>query len=225
MKIAYLLYGQLRIRDYDEFFKFTTTMKEKYNVDFYSHVWDNMNEKLFDVSGWNSPIEVKSDALEQIKKNIPFVKLEVSKPITFLRFPELENFMPECTYLYDSINYNNMISQMCSVQRTCKLVDKEYDFYILSRYDIVLNIDRLPDFSLLNKMLIYKEDDFLQIFSNSLLHYYQKCFDNIPYHPGIKVGRENHILNAENLRMGTMRKDGIQEVDHIPYSFITSGRR
>lgn len=227
MKIAYLLFGQLRIHDYDEYFKFINTLREKYDVDFYSHIWHDSDQEHFDVSSWCENPEsavVKHDALEQVKKNIPFVKLEVSKPITFLQYPEFEKYLPGSPFFYNPVNYNNLISQMCTVQRTCKLVDKSYDLYILARYDIILNFENLPDFETMKKGMIYKENDFVQFFSSDLLDYYQNCFDDMLEFEG-RNRRQEHVFCAESLRMTCMRRDGIVEHDFEPNAITRCGRR
>lgn len=194
LNIAYCLYGQPR--NFEKGFEIISKFMEKYNVDFYYHTWTLKDEN--ETYSHSSYRDINLEELKYDNKIIDKLNIlynpkayisEVSKKINYNCYGDLKN-----SILFNNTNdfnkENNRISNLLSnyyskqqvrnlLKDNCEKDNKKYDFVILSRFDMLKEIN--INLNLLDKkkvnvsnlhnprkifsdaILIMNQDNFLEI--------------------------------------------------------------
>lgn len=167
MKVALLLYGQPR---FVERLIVSQSHKNdiinKYDTDVFVHVWSNPSNSEYSSSPLGTYIPDKNAVKILMDEYLPkSISVEESKPFTFKE--HVKQFMdarytdrhPE-GYIWSNRFYNNILSQMCSIQKVSKLLQDhieltktKYDFIVLARMDAVLV--NFPNLNALDNNLFY----------------------------------------------------------------------
>lgn len=208
MKIAVLFFGQLRIApgnnlNYDSLIKFIKAKNPTVDtIDIYSHCWFDSDAKNYDISPWvpHSSSNVFSDIPNFILHKYKPIKILFEKPKTFCNILSDKYQSNGCTRWTD-MQLSNMISQLYSVQSVCNLVPDNYDFYILTRYD--LEYLDFPDLSTIKNTENTRESDLLEIFGSNNLLAYRNLIDNLKY-----INKRE--IDAEYLRHHSLEKNEIK---------------
>lgn len=180
-KVAILFYGQPRLLPYNH--KPFNNLRKCFDLktyDVFVHTWETLNsEKTFQF------IREFYKPLEMIIEEPRFFKKE-----EFFHSQTRYGF-PGGKWKWTDQHISDFISQIYSVESVCKLIDKSidknYDYYILTRFDNLIDtkIDLLSfnfDYTLLMKR------DFIQIFNSTSLTTFQSL---------LKFNKEHSYGNGE----------------------------
>tara|TARA_B100000131_G_scaffold172110_1_gene166313 strand:+ start:502 stop:1245 length:744 start_codon:yes stop_codon:yes gene_type:complete len=204
MKVALLLTGQPRfIDDSRPFLFFKNNIIDKYNTDVYCHAWFSKN-LLYEKSPWsnnahyfktNSNLSktnpVPNDADKLILEYYNPKKYKFDPPTNFSFNREAQEWMdnnftnrhPEG--FWSNLGYSCVLSHFKSIQNSLELVDKtDYDYFILSRYDITIPTFIEDIFSLdLEKMHLQnihdRFPDGIYIFGKKYFDWFRNLFNEI----------------------------------------------
>lgn len=138
MNIALLFYGQPRFAEREEIYQsYKQNIIDKYNVDIYGHCWLPNNSGEYETSKWSKISNYKTgrDTVQTIINRYNPVKIVFEKPKNFECAKNMYNFF---TNNYSEKDFNNICSQLYSIEQVSNLVEKSYDFYILARYDSIV---------------------------------------------------------------------------------------
>lgn len=149
MRVALLLFGQPRYLDDERpFLRYKELILDRYETDVYVHTWFDVDQREYDVSSWT---EIKScpvlpDSIERIESLYHPKILVHEKPQTF-EFDDhvrayLDKKYTNKTDRWTPKNYNNLLSQLKSVQSVGRLYQGDHDLIVLSRFDCI--IDEFP---------------------------------------------------------------------------------
>jgi hypothetical protein len=177
MKIALLFYGQARFIDSPYIINsFKEHILDKYDTDVFCHTWwsESMDTFISSTNTENEDIPVYKNTIQHINDIFKPKILLYDSQINFLDIPFCKEYIigmmehPNWkqdnwkwnTSFRNSKNYFNICSALYSKERSiqifeeyCKKNNVQYDFIILSRYD--LSIINFPDLLLLDKSKIY----------------------------------------------------------------------
>ena len=146
MNIALLFYGQPRFIGHPEIYQsYKQNIIDKYNVDIYCHCWLPNNAGKYETSQWShiSNCKAEDGAVQTIMNQYDPVKIIFEKPKYFECSQKIHNFFSHNkfsphNYHYSETDFNNICSQLYSIEQVSNLVEKSYDFYILARYDSII---------------------------------------------------------------------------------------
>lgn len=172
-KIALILYGQPR---------FVSTRLAAYsqmkllkglNVSIFGHVWFSESQESVSTSSWSKlkSLKLDKDSLKIIRKSWPGIIMNSEEPINF----EVTEFLSTDGSLKNSPklgpgantlrNASNTISQLYSINQALLLANsvnvlEPFDYYILTRYDCLINY--FPPFKkwLNQKLMLTSHHDF-----------------------------------------------------------------
>ena len=208
MKIALCFFGQPRfLNNPYTYLSHKFWILDKYNTDIYIHTWIDGEEKECKYSDWvlyqqslrnekyETPKEYKGIENDIIKKYKPkkyifenskhFSLDEKSRNIIKeIEKDFISKYGNELKFNYSENNENNVLSQLYSMSKSISLIDSEYDWIILSRYDNY--IWDFPNLYQLDKNNLYLNNTYLYNFQDVLMFGGQKhieilnCFDSIP---------------------------------------------
>ena len=150
--VALLLYGQPRFVSSGISLGSLKRFLSSEDVSVFGHVWFDKDIITYQTSTWSNlkSAPFDSSAIEIIKNIWPDINLEIQQPIHFELgdyaprsscFDDDENFMEPTL---NELNASNTISQLYSISRVLEMANKanekmKFDYYILTRYDIVIN--------------------------------------------------------------------------------------
>jgi hypothetical protein len=221
MKIALLFYGQARFIDSPYIINsFKEHILDKYDTDVFCHTWwsEDMNTFISSTNTENEDIPVYKNTIN-ILENLYKPKILIAeKQINFLDIPFCKKYIEEMMIHPKwkdnnwkwNLTYKNPKNffNLCSIayskeeiinkfESYCKNNNIEYDFIILSRYD--LNIMFFPDLYILNKNKSY--------ISNSHPYWPDELFiTNYNNLKGFKIySYIQHNINNTNLLEGLDR--------------------
>jgi hypothetical protein len=164
MKVALLFFGQPRFIDNPEIERvYKESIINRYDTDVFCHTWWKETSEEYEYSSWSriSKCPIPSNALELICEKYKPLLLQHDEPESFELPPNAKVFVdakftgkhPEGHW--NEKNYNNIMSQLCSIKRVSDLFDayrrsgevnQTYDWIILARYDtIVANFPNLEE--------------------------------------------------------------------------------
>jgi len=199
MKVALCLYGQPRhINNPYTWLSHKYHIIDKYKTDIFIHTWISGAKKEFEYSDWvniekRNAVESENASNLILKKYNP--KKYIFEPPRFFSLDENSKITikeKEKEYLkiwngdfnWSENNENNTLSQLYSLSKSVELIDAQYDWIILSRYDNY--IYDFPNLYQLEKDNLYLDNKFIYNFSDVLIVGGQKqietlnCFDKIP---------------------------------------------
>lgn len=198
MKVAICIFGQPRwINNPYVLLSHKYWIIDRYKADVFIHSWISGEEKKFDyadqVEEYKKTKEVKNVADIIIKKYNP-KKYIFEKPKDFsldeksrtiLKKREQEYYEKVNGYFNHTLtNENNHLSQLYSMSKSISLLNDDYDWIILSRFDNY--IYNFPNLFILEKNNLYLNDTYSYNFADVLIFGGQKqietlnCFDLIP---------------------------------------------
>lgn len=185
MNIALLFFGQPRfIENNDIFESYKHNIINKYNVDIYCHCWWSHKQIEYETSSW---AKIKSCP---IPKNAPGIILEKYNPQKIIFEQPKEFLIAEKLYSFfqntqlSLKDYNNTCSQLYSIQEVSRCVPKQYDMYILARYDCIIH--NCLNYSQIDINKLYCSDhhrnmpDMILSFGEKFLNWSQNLYDDIP---------------------------------------------
>lgn len=195
MKVALLLYGQPRfVNRVDVFKSHIQDILSKYDVDTYCQLWYSSSFQYEDISTWAKNHGAVA-ACDAIPYDAPSYIMDAYNPMRMsIDKPVFEDPSESVTqYLkrrfgdnryYSEGNMRNIISVGYALDRVCNLVyDRDnYDFYVLARYDAIL--ENFPRLEMLNRNKFYVPmhgdfNDLIQIFGPSYLNTYEDMAYNV----------------------------------------------
>lgn len=200
MKVGLLLYGLPRFIDDPrpaEFYK--NNIISKYDTDVYAHCWFEPShlEKKSPWTGTSHYLKTTSTQPDThpIPENSPQLISEYYNPVQLkVESPREFTFEGGCKEILNSKftgknnffnerGYSNILSQYKSIQEVTNMVltsGKQYDIFVMGRYDITVN--KFPDnLSSLDKEKFYTQDcnefpDGIHIYSNKYLNWFNELF-------------------------------------------------
>jgi hypothetical protein len=193
-KVALLLYGQPRhVCSNDRvYLSHRHWILDRYPTEVYCHYWYEPG-CVYQLTNWTGPPTPAIPSSEQtpqvIRDRYQPIAVEADPP---MRFPMPDKYQTEPKLTkwpyYNAISYNNILSQLCSIERVAKLVApraSDYDWIVVTRYDIIL--DEFPDLKGLDRRYFYQADihsrfpDLVYIFPPQFLasQYTYSHFDKI----------------------------------------------
>lgn len=203
MKIALCLFGQPRyISDesiYNSHLKYINRQGE---TDVYTHFWFDVNQEAFTQSSWSysQNLKVEKNTVEIISERYNPVKMEYEKQKQFTISDHIKKIaasLPNQVWnepVNSEKNIFNVMSQLYSIKRVIELCESnmkekniEYDFIVLTRFDVILH--SFPDLNYLDKTKYYIGgpkgqgdsfpgwNDWLQFFGSKYIDAC-KCYDN-----------------------------------------------
>lgn len=200
MRVALCFFGQPRFIDNPyTYISHKYWIIDKYNADIFTHTWINNKEKKFEYSDWvqeeKHTIENKNaDEIILKKYNPKKYIFEKSKHFSLDEksrniIKEIEKdfrskYNEESKFNYSENNENNVLSQLYSMSKCISLIDSDYDWIILSRYDNY--IWQFPNLFQLDKNNLYLNNTYLHNFQDVLIFGGQRhveilnCFDKVP---------------------------------------------
>lgn len=183
MKVALLLYGQPRFVDrHDVWCSHRDSIMSVYETDVYAQMWYDQKGSYEKLSSWaaeKSRFEYPSipiSAPDIIQKQYEPVSMLIQKPLKVEFDPEVEELMLERftgNQFFSMDNMKNIVSQVTAIDNVCRLAyATEYDFYVLARYDAVL--ENFPDLNSLEQGKFYLPhgghfNDLVHVFSKDFL--------------------------------------------------------
>jgi hypothetical protein len=175
MKIALCFYGQPRLLNNPYvYISHKYWILDRYNTDIFIHSWIDNEEKEFNYA---DQVKIKSKEIknsDQIilnrykPKKYIFEKSKVFKldenQEKILKYKESEQKTRWSAGSYFNLtenNVNNHLSQLYSLSQSIKLIDDDYDWVILSRFDnYIINI---PDLCSLNNDDLYLDNKYYDV--------------------------------------------------------------
>jgi hypothetical protein len=161
MKVALMLYGQPRfVNRPDVFNSYQKYLFDRYDVDVFGHMWYTRSRPDYGhVSSWASDNgavpQIPEDAMDIITDQYIPVDLVASGPRTFKPILEVRDFLENRwvgNQFYSMENMSNIMSAMASIDTVCCNLayyiglngnhtgfSDYYDFFVLGRYDAVLD--------------------------------------------------------------------------------------
>ena len=152
--------------------------------------------------------EINLTAPEELIKNL--------KPKGFLmesskKFITNQEMLQRSTCVWDEETYNNMYSQMNTVQKVCEITPDDYDVYILIRYDVKAELK--VELESLDMTKVYQIcNDHIQIFGRNTLLAYSNVFNNIDKFQG-------KYIDAESLRNAELKRNNIEFIKSDTITF------
>jgi len=206
MKLALALSGQPRFIDdkrprdffYDNFIK-------KYDTDVFCHAWHTNRDSYYEKSPWSKNSHymktISSSSIENpIPKDSDIIILDYYKPKKYkFEPPKTFSFSSSClTWMHKNftnkhpegywseLGYSCILSHFKSIQEVLSLIHdpENYDFIVLSRYDITIP-NFIEDLSILNKDMMHLQNihnhfpDGIYIFSKKYFEWFKNLFDEI----------------------------------------------
>lgn len=184
MNIALLFFGQPRFIENNNIFEsYRDNIIDKYDVDIYCHCWWSNKQTEYETSSW---AKIKSCP---VPKNAPSILLEkynpqkiiFEQPKEFAISEKLHTFFRNSKLLLK--DYNNICSQLYSIQEVSRCVSKPYDIYILARYDCIIH--NCLNYNKINVNKLYCSDhhrnmpDMILSFGYKFLDWSQNLYDDI----------------------------------------------
>ena len=191
MKVALLLYGQPRhLQNQKAFFKHREDILSKYDVDVYAQAWFAPMAQ-YDISSWAKEhgslnAHVPFDTANIIMMNYQPLALQLMRPKKFETNIRCEDILEERfagTKFYSKENISNIYSQLTAIETVAKMVleQETYDFYILARYDAIL--DKFPDLNNLSPGFYLPEgghfNDLIHVFTDQYLEFFVTLTNSI----------------------------------------------
>ncbi len=217
-KVALILFGQPRFIENPAIIdSYKANLLDKYDVDVYAHTWYEPNVS-YTASTWAHMGEVKAsdntlDIIQHLYSPTQFVH---EPPKAFAFGDEIKEFFQNNfrhqAHILNDRNYNNMLSQLYSIQSAARLVENEseYDFIVLGRYDTVLHgFPNLEDLDC-NRFYLQNNNppfpDMIQVFGSKYMIWAKNVLDDL--------GQCLHLLHEptpEGLKFATFRKYFVYE--------------
>lgn len=180
MKIALCFYGQPRhIENPYTFLTHKYFILDRYETDVFVHTWISGEEKEFEYSDWVKKQNGKEpkNAQDLIITKYKPKKYKFEKPIHFSLDEKTRKILKQKeeeyikiwngSFNYSINNENNTLSQLYSMSESINLVDDNYDWIILSRYDNYI-ID-IPNLYQLEKDNLYLHNKYPYNFTDLMI--------------------------------------------------------
>lgn len=171
MKIALCFFGQPRfIHNKHVVNSVYDNILNKYNTDVYCHFWYDKEIKNYDTSDWNKNnnrvFNVYSDSNTKIIEYYEPKKIFYEPPLDF------KNIMVESwvdsikNKPYFSINnLNNLLSHLYSLEMVLNMVDGDYDYVIMNRYDNLIR--KIPNLNEEEKNKVFSTNHYVSNIPNA----------------------------------------------------------
>lgn len=147
MKIALCIFGQPRFLDNQFIKKFLDEhLYSQGDVDVFTHFWFDKNSSNFKSSDWNHINYLqKDDTIKCIYETYSPKKILYEPPKNFKNYLDENHFniLKKLNY-YTENNTYNLLSHLYSFEKSTELVEGEYDFIVITRYDnLILKFPKL----------------------------------------------------------------------------------
>ena len=190
MKVALLLFGQPRyIEDNQSMSSYEKHIISKYDTDVFGHMWFEEGIK-YQISSWTYNAGLsdctsvgRSDEIFRQRMNPK--SLLVESPIDF----NLKDQIGSIRARFGDVqvgDVRNIYSQLNSIQKVIRLFsefsrDSEYDFIVLSRYDLIIN--NFPDLKNLDTNLLHLSNhhdfaDLIMVFGRRFIVWLENLYDD-----------------------------------------------
>lgn len=193
MKVALLLYGQPRFLNRPEVLDaYNRFIFNSYPTDVFAQCWFDPAGNYGKPSSWahnhGANHHIPDNASQQIMDLYNPVSLLVEKPQRFVpanKIIQILNRRFSGNEYYSLDNISNICSQIKALDNVCRLAynsNVSYDFYVLARYDAIL--DNFPDLSTLESDKFYMPmnghfNDLVNVFSGHFLNQTDNPFYNL----------------------------------------------
>jgi hypothetical protein len=210
MKVALCLYGQPRNIEsplIDE--GFGNWILKKYSPDVFAHAWISGESRGFPISDWSSSWpEVKENLQSEkiIKEKFSPKKFIFEQPRIFSLGGEARKKALELE-LFSENNESNILSQLHSISQSLRLLEGNYDWVFLCRYDIY--IKELPNLEDLDPSKLYVSD------------YYSHFSDNVVF-GGMKAIMTQDIADSIDSLCFYVKKFSPEEFKRVAYSKLNT---
>lgn len=214
MKVALCLYGQPRNIESPLIEEgFGNWILNKYSPDVFAHAWISGESNGFSISDWSSSCPKVTETLQSenlIKEKFSPKRFLFEPPRFFSLSEEARKKVSGLEYFSEN-NENNVISQLYSISQSLRLLDGNYDWVFLCRYDIFIN--ELPPLEDLDPSKIYVSD------------YYSHFSDNVMF-GGQEAIMTQDILDSIDALCFEVEKFTPEEFKRVAYSKsnLTEGR-
>lgn len=157
-KVALLLYGQPRFVDRMEvFYSHKKDIISKYETDVYCQMWydpdgeyENLSSWAAEKAGFDKP-KIPLNAPMLVSEMYRPVSMRIDRPLLEVDFePDVEEYLVERwkgNEFFSIGNMKNIVSQLAAIDYVWDLAVSpyywDYDYFVLARYDAVL--DRFPE--------------------------------------------------------------------------------
>lgn len=197
MKTALLFFGQPRfIGDNQIWNSIYDNIIEPYAPDIYAHMWYKPGSYDYGISSWASEKGTQKTSVPSFAPAIFYDRYNPTKVLIetprFFPMTEVTGDLYDKRFLgqsefYSRENMSNIQSQLFSIEKVCNLVEEEYDWFFLIRYDgLVRGIPDLKKEHSNDQIFIPSGGDFndlIQIFGQRDLWVMQRLYQEFdtPY--------------------------------------------
>jgi hypothetical protein len=189
VKVALCFYGQPRYvnnrnipHSYSKQFN-----KDEYQLDTFGHCWYEKNV-VYSSSSWtqqHADYKPNDDTIKNLYDYYSFNKLVVERPKLFILPDQLKehykNICSKHVINFTEMRENNTLSHLFSIQNVSRIAPDSFDFYVLCRYDTV--IDNIPDLTSVDPDKLYLCNmglfpDPIIVFGKKFLNWSRNQYDN-----------------------------------------------
>lgn len=190
VKVALCFYGQPRYinnlnipKSYQEQFG-----KPEYQIDTFGHCWYG-RDVVYSSTSWTQNHEdykPNRDTIKNLHNYYNFNSFLVERPKNF-RLPNdkvrehYKSITANHVINHTEMRENNTLSQLFSIQTVSRIVPDTFDFYVICRYDTI--VQNIPDLTLADKNKLYLSNigvfpDTILIFGKKFLDWSRNMFDD-----------------------------------------------